>query len=164
MFLHAGHSRCFRPFSSTSSGWTKPWNHTSSKSVLLAGRITFLIWSMRVRLESWKQAQEGKSGNVSALAGRRGLPSMCSLVAAPLHYRLPIRWPKSRNEAGIPYPWDLVWSDKFQIYFNHFFLNCKFWMNSWSIFVYLLFYNDWICRSWTTGGTPLNYHIRKIKW
>lgn len=27
---------------------------------------------------------------------RRG--SMCCLIAAPLHYRLPIRWPKSRNE------------------------------------------------------------------
>lgn len=33
---------------------------------------------------------------------RRGY--MCCLIAAPLNYKLPIRWPKSRNEVSILYP------------------------------------------------------------
>lgn len=29
---------------------------------------------------------------------------MCCLIAAPLNYKLPIRWPRSRNEVSLPYP------------------------------------------------------------
>lgn len=33
---------------------------------------------------------------------RRG--TMCCLLAAPLNYKLPIRWPRSRDEVSLPYP------------------------------------------------------------
>jgi hypothetical protein len=32
---------------------------------------------------------------------RRG--AMCCLIAAPLHYKLPVRWPRSRSEVSLPW-------------------------------------------------------------
>lgn len=37
---------------------------------------------------------------------RRG--TMCCLIAAPRNYKLPIRWPKSRDEVSLPYSITIV--------------------------------------------------------